>query len=115
MCNLRRNPDIKESCSSATNQIEDACKETDKSQKSKSVHIANNLLINLIEDEDLMDRFRLWEAERSKHAMFRSMMIYLHRVETVLQFVSGTRNASLDLHLQAREELNKIFFSMDRI
>ena len=47
--------------------------------------------------------------------MFRSMMMYLHRVETILLFVAASRNADLNLHLQAGEALNKLFFAMDRI
>ena len=47
--------------------------------------------------------------------MFRSMMNYLHRVETILYFVAASRNADLHLHLEAGEALSKLFFAMDRI
>ena len=62
-----------------------------------------------------MKNFQDWEVQRSENAMFRSMMMYLHRVETILFFISASRNADLSLHLQAGEALNKLFFAMDRI
>ena len=49
------------------------------------------------------------------NAMFKPMMNYLHRVETILLFVADSRNADLELHLEAGEALSKVFFSMDRI
>lgn len=42
--------------------------------------------------------------------MFKSMMNYLHRVETILLFVAESRNADLELHLQAAEALSKVLF-----
>src|SRR6218665_2045516 len=45
----------------------------------------------------------------------KAMMNYLHRVETILFFVAATRNADLELHLQAGEQLSKLFFAFDRI
>lgn len=42
-------------------------------------------------------------------------MNYLHCVETILSFIAATRNADLELHLQAGEALSKLFFAMDRI
>ncbi len=62
-----------------------------------------------------MKNFQDWEVQRSENAMFRSMMMYLHRVKTILFFISASRNAGLSLHLQAGEALNKLFFAMDRI
>jgi len=47
--------------------------------------------------------------------MFKAMMNYLQRVETILLFVAATRNADLELHLQAGEQLGKLFFAFDRI
>ncbi|KAI4830142.1 hypothetical protein KUCAC02_001794 [Chaenocephalus aceratus] len=44
--------------------------------------------------------------KKSQHAMYKAMMSYLHRVETILFFVASTRNADLELHLQAGEALN---------
>jgi len=38
------------------------------------------------------------------------MMNYVHRVETILFFVEASRNADLNLHLQADEALSKLFF-----
>ena len=47
--------------------------------------------------------------------MFKSMMNYLHRVETILLFVEASRNADLALHLEAGDALGKLFFALDRI
>jgi len=55
------------------------------------------------------------EGEKAQNAMFRSLMNYLHRVETILYFVAASRNADLHLHLQAGETLSKLFFAMDRL
>ena len=57
------------------------------------------------------------EAQKTKNAMFFSLMnyMYLRRVETILFFVAASRNADLDLHLEAGEALSKMFFSIDRL
>jgi len=62
-----------------------------------------------------MKRLHDWEEQKAKNAMFRSMMNYLHRVETIRYFVAASRNADLHLHLEAGEALSKLFFAMDRI
>ena len=55
------------------------------------------------------------EAQKAENAMFRSLMNYLHRVETILYFVAAFRNADLKLHRQAGEALSKLSFAMDRL
>ncbi len=53
------------------------------------------------------------KAQRcNKNAMFKSMMNYLHRVETILFFVAASRTADLKLHFGAGEALSKLFFAM---
>ena len=47
--------------------------------------------------------------------MFKSMMNYLRRVETILYFIAASRSSDIDLHLEAGEALSKLFFAMDRI
>ena len=47
--------------------------------------------------------------------MFKSLMNYLHQVETILLFVEASRNVDLVLHLEAGEALSKLFFAMDQI
>ena len=42
------------------------------------------------------------------------MMNYLHQVEAILLFVTAARNALLELHVQARQQLSKLFFAFDR-
>jgi len=64
---------------------------------------------------DLITVFQEWEKQRSKNAMFKTTMNYIHRVEAILLFVAATRNADLELHLKAGEQLSKLFFDFDRI
>lgn len=47
--------------------------------------------------------------------MFKSMMNYLYRVESILHFVAASRNADMNLHLKAEEALCKLCFAMDTI
>ena len=58
---------------------------------------------------------REWEARTSKGVMFRSLMKYLHRMETILYFIRASWDADLHLHLEAGEALGKLFFAMHRI
>jgi len=62
-----------------------------------------------------MKRLQDWEAQKDQNAMFRSLMNYLHRVETILYFVAASRIGDLHLHLQAGETPSKLFFDMDRL
>ena len=57
----------------------------------------------------------MWEAQKSSNAMFKSLINYIHRVETILHFIEASRNSDIVLHLQAGEALSKLFFAMDRI
>jgi len=75
----------------------------------------NTILLEALATADVITVFQNWEKERSKNAMFKAMMNYLHRVETILFFVAATRNADLEVHLQAGEQLSKLFFAFDRI
>lgn len=45
-------------------------------------------------------QLKKWEELKSSNAMFKTMMNYLHPVETILFFVEASRNADLSLHLQ---------------
>lgn len=112
---FKENQDLKEVCFNATAEIQMACSEKNKSTKAEAVKSANTNLLETMTDEDMMKKFQDWEAQRSKNAMFKSMMNYLHRVETILFFVAASRTADLKLHLEAGEALSKLFFAMDRI
>ena len=57
----------------------------------------------------------MWQNQKSSNAMFKSLMNYLHRVQTILFFVEASRNADLALHLEAGDALGKMFFALDRI
>ena len=75
----------------------------------------NAHLLHTLNQGNLMKRLQDWEAQKAQNPMFRSLMNYLHRVETILYFVAASRNADLHLHLQAGEALSKLFFAMDRL
>ncbi|KAJ8344747.1 hypothetical protein SKAU_G00289400 [Synaphobranchus kaupii] len=99
----------------ATEQVEAACSEEDKSAKAESAKQANATLLEALATAEVVKAFNEWEAQKAQNAMFRSIMNYLHRVETVLFFVAASRNADLALHLEAAEALSKLFFAFDRM
>ena len=109
------NPQLKDACLEATDEVEAACSEGDKCTKAESVKEANTTLLQALTTAEVVKTFQDWETKRSKNAMFKSMMNYIHRVETILFFVAASRNADLTLHLEAGEALSKMFFAMDRI
>lgn len=109
------NPHIKEVCLKATEGVEAAFSEGSKHTNAESVKQANTTLLHALTSADVITVFRDWEKKRSKNSMFCAMMSYLHRVEAILFFVAATRNADLDFHLQAGEQLSKLFFAFDRI
>ena len=95
--------------------MEDVCAVANQSTKSAFVQRANVHLLHTLTQENVMNRLQDWEAEKAQNAMFRSLMNYLHQMETILYFVAASRNADLHLHLQAGEALSKLFFAMDRL
>jgi hypothetical protein len=52
----------------------------------------------------------VWEAQKVEHAMFKSIINYLRRVEAILLFVAASHNADYVLHVQAATGLSKLFF-----
>ena len=112
---LKGNPDLKDVCLEATAELEEACSVANKNTKAESVKQANAHLLQTLTQENVMKRLHDWEEQKAKNAMFRSMMNYLHGVETILYFVAASRNADLHLHLEAGETLSKLFFARDRI
>ncbi len=112
---FKDNPDLKDVCLEATSEVEEACSEAIKSTKAESVKQANAHLLQKLTQENVTKRLHDWEEQKANNAMFRSMMNYLHRVETILYFVAASRNADLHLHLEAGETLSKLFFALDRI
>ena len=109
------NPQLKDVCLNATEEVEAACSESEKATRAESVKQANTNLLDALTNADVIKAFQEWEERKSKNAMFKAMVNYLHRVEAILFFVAASRNADLELHLQAGEALSKLFFSMDRI
>ena len=92
-----------------------ACTVNDKTEKCESAKQANNALKTALTESQFVETFECWRAKRAENAMFRSITNYLHRVGNILFFVAASRNGDLQLHMQAAEELGKLFFAFDRI
>ena len=107
------NLDLVAVCQEASNEMEDACAVANKSTRPASVQRANAHLLHTLTQGNVMKRLQDWEAQKAQNAMFRFLMNYLRRVETILYFVAASQNADLNLHLQAGEALSKLFFAMD--
>ncbi len=81
-------PHLKDVCLQATSKIEDACSvKLNKHTKAEAVKCANTHLVETLANNSIMKNFQDWEVQRSENAIFRSMMMYLHRVETILFFI----------------------------
>ncbi|KAE8288343.1 hypothetical protein D5F01_LYC12211 [Larimichthys crocea] len=111
---FKDNPQLQDVCLKATDGVEAACSEG-KDTNAESVKQANSTLLEVLTTAEINTAFQKWKEHKSQNAMFKAMMNYLHRVETILSFIAATRNADLELHLQAGEALSKLFFAMDRI
>ena len=75
----------------------------DRSTKAASVKQASTRLETAICTANVMEEFQTWKQRRSKDAMFRATLNYMHRVEVVLFFAAASRNADMTLHLAAGE------------
>ena len=64
---------------------------------------------------NVTEEFQTWKQRRTKNAMFRATLNYMHRGEVFFFFVAASRNADMTLHLAEGEQQNKLFFSMDRM
>ena len=56
----------------------------DKSTKAASVKKANTSLETAMCTANVMEEFQTWKQRRSKNAMFRATLNYMHRVEVVI-------------------------------
>ena len=101
------NPDIKDVCQEVVTEVEEAC--SVKNARAEFVKQANASLHHSLTQANVFERLHEWQEQKAKNAMFRSMMNYLHRVETILHFVAASRNADLQLHLEAGEAPSKLF------
>ena len=100
------NPHLEALCSKHANDILQAF--ITKTSRSDGVLIAH---LSGLHGKGYPTLFASWEAAKSsKSAMFRSLMNYLHRVETIMFFMAASRNCDLSLHLEAGEALSKLFF-----
>lgn len=111
---FKDNPQLQDMCLKATDGVEAACSEG-KDTKAESMKQANSTLLEVLTTAEINTAFQKWKEQKSQNAMFKAMMNYLHRVETILSFIAATRNADLELHLQAGEALSKLFIAMDRM
>ena len=72
---------------------------------------------------NVTEEFQTWKQRRSKNAMFRATLNYMHPaelhasrcIEVVFSFVATSRNADMTPHLAEGEQQSKLFFSMDRM
>ena len=110
-------PHLMEDCLSSTKEIQEACinMASGGSDGPQCIRIANTNLLEVLKKEEVIQQLKTWEEQKSSNAMFKSLMNYLHRVETILFFVEASRNADITLHLEAGEALSKLFFAFDRI
>ena len=110
-------PHLKEVCLKPTKELQEACTNTASgtSDGSECIRIANTSLLQVLTKEDVIQQLKKWEDQKSSNVMFKSMLNYLHRVETILLFVEASRNADLALHLEAGDAISKLFFALDRI
>ena len=104
-------PHLKKICLELTKEIIEACTilTTDANEGSQCTKTANISLLQVLTNEGVIEQLKKWEYEKSSNAVFKAMFNYLHWVETILFFIEASRNADLALHLQAGEELSKLF------
>ena len=109
-------PHLKEVCSKSTKDLQEACSNTafGATDGQECIKTANTRMLEVLTNEDVFQQLAQWEHQKSSSAMFKSMMNYIHRVETILFFVEASRNADLSLHLEASEALSKLFLALDR-
>jgi len=90
-------PHLKEVCLKPTTELEDACANiaSGSGDGQECIKNANTSLLQVLTDENVVEQLKKWEEQKSSNAMFKSMMNYLHRVETILFFIEASRNADL--------------------
>ena len=110
-------PHLKEVCLSPSKELQDACinMASGASDGPQCIRIANNSLLQVLCREKVMQQLQMWEELKSPNAKFKSLMNYLHWVETTLFFIEASRIADIALHVEAGEALSKLFFAFDRI
>lgn len=96
---MSTHPHLKTILSVPTVEIAEAGATVDTCTKAKIVKDANIKLLQVSTTADVVNEFRKWDARRSKHAMFKPLMNYLHRVEMILFFAVASQNANFGLHL----------------
>ncbi|CAK6975646.1 hypothetical protein D5F01_LYC12211 [Scomber scombrus] len=79
---FKENSQLKDVCLKATEGVEAACSEG-KDTKAESTKQASSTLLEALTAE-VITAFQKWKEQKSRKAMFKAMMNYLHRVETIL-------------------------------
>jgi hypothetical protein len=84
-------PHLKDVC---LKQVHEACTNIpfEGSNRPELIRIANCSLLEVL-DDNVIEHLRTSEEKKSSSAMFKSLMNYLHRVETILLFIQSSRNA----------------------
>ena len=59
--------------------------------RAESVKQAHTNFLQALTIAEVLQIFQNWEVQRSKNAMFKSMMNYLHRVKTIIFFVAASK------------------------
>jgi hypothetical protein len=85
---FKDNPQVKDACLEAATELDDACSEANNHTMTEAVKTAHTNLLQAMDNDDVEIKLRDWEAKKSKNAMFKAMMNYIHRVETILFFVA---------------------------
>ncbi|KAK7083245.1 hypothetical protein SK128_006726 [Halocaridina rubra] len=98
---------LKEVCSKSTKDLQEACSNTafGATDGQECIMIANTRIFEVLTNEDVNQQLAQLEQQKSSSAMFKSLMNYIHQVETILFFVKSSRNADLSIHLEASEAL----------
>ena len=73
-----------EVCQEASYNVENACTVENEGDKSVTVQKANDNLMDVLTQKNVIQRLEKWKTQKSRNAMFLSLMNYLHRVETIL-------------------------------
>ena len=71
------NPQLRDVCWQATEQVEPACSEKDKSTLVECTMQANSTFLESLTNAEFVKSLNEWVANKAKNAMFRSIMNYI--------------------------------------
>lgn len=111
---FKEKPHLLTICCKPTEDIQHAWSGAEKTNRSESVRLAHHHLLQALYEENVLHQLEAWVTEMISNAMLKSVINYLHWVETML-FIAASRNFDLALHLEAGEALSKLCLTFDRI